>query len=83
MHNELFSIGPITVHGYGLMIAVGFLLCVLLGRYRGGRKGLNRDAVVDIALLGIVIGFLGAQRNARGEMVVPALLRGIGPSCCM
>ena len=25
MKNELFSIGPITIYGYGLMIAIGVL----------------------------------------------------------
>ena len=31
MKNELFSIGPFTVYGYGLMIAIGIIAAYLLG----------------------------------------------------
>ena len=27
MHNELLTIGNITIYGYGLMIAIGILCC--------------------------------------------------------
>ena len=30
MHNELFSIGPITIYGYGLMIAIGILFAYFI-----------------------------------------------------
>ena len=29
MHNELFSIGPVTIYGYGLMIAIGIFAAYL------------------------------------------------------
>lgn len=61
MHNELFTIGPVTVHGYGLMIAIGFLLCVLMCIYRTKKRGMDKNAGVDIALLGVVFGFIGAK----------------------
>lgn len=61
MNNDLFSIGPVTIHGYGLMIAVGFLLCVVMGMYRAKRHELSSEAMLDIALIGIVAGFLGAK----------------------
>lgn len=61
MKNDLFQIGGLTIHGYGLMIAVGFLLCVLLGMYRAKSLDKNPEAVLDIALIGIVAGFLGAK----------------------
>jgi phosphatidylglycerol:prolipoprotein diacylglycerol transferase len=31
MYNDWFSIGPITVHGYGAMIAIGILAAFWLG----------------------------------------------------
>lgn len=61
MKNDLFSIGRFTIHGYGLMIALGFLLCVIMGMYRAKKQSLNPEALIDIALLGIVAGFLGAK----------------------
>lgn len=61
MKFQLFSIGPVTVHGYGFMIAVGVLLCILLGTYRAKQTGLKEDAVLDIAIFGLIAGFLGAK----------------------
>ncbi len=31
MKNELFSIGPFTVYGYGLMIAIGIIAAYFVG----------------------------------------------------
>ena len=61
MKNDLFSIGNFTIHGYGLMIALGFLLCVLMGMYRAKKLKLSSEAVLDIALIGLVAGFVGAK----------------------
>lgn len=61
MKSELFSIGPVVIHGYGLMIGIGFILCVLMGAKRAKKYRLNPDALWDIALIGIVAGFLGAK----------------------
>lgn len=61
MKNDLFSIGGFTIHGYGLMIGIGILCCVLLGVYRARKASMKEEAVVDIALIGIICGFLGAK----------------------
>lgn len=34
MKNELLRIGPFTVYGYGLMIAIGILAAYFTGEYR-------------------------------------------------
>lgn len=61
MKIELFSIGPITVHGYGFMIALGILCCVAMASYRAKKYNMNPDAILDIAIYGVVVGFLGAK----------------------
>lgn len=61
MKMDLFRIGPVTLHGYGLMIAVGVVLCVLMGIRRARRYGMNEDAVFDIALYGLIAGWVGAK----------------------
>ncbi len=61
MKNDLCSLGPITIHSYGLMIALGFVLCVIMGMYRARKRNLEPEAILDIALLGIVFGFAGAK----------------------
>lgn len=61
MKNDLFSIGPLTVHSYGLMIALGILVCVFMGMYRARKYGYKDEAVLDIAIFGILSGFVGAK----------------------
>lgn len=61
MKNDLFSIGPLTIHTYGLMIALGILICVFMGMYRAKRHGYQEEAVLDIAIFGILFGFIGAK----------------------
>ena len=39
MRVDLFSIGKFTVHSYGLLIAVGVVLAVIMAMRRGGEKG--------------------------------------------
>lgn len=61
MKIDLFSIGPVTVHGYGLMIGIGVLCCIFLGVQRAKKYGLKEDAVLDIAIIGLIIGYIGAK----------------------
>lgn len=58
---DLFSIGPITVHGYGLMIGLGFIAGILVGSYLAQKSGLSADHFTNIAIWTIVIGFLGGK----------------------
>lgn len=61
MYNDLFSVGPFTVHGYGLMIGLGFLCCLLLCAHRAKKRGLSEDAVYSIGILVLVCGFAGSK----------------------
>lgn len=61
MKSELFSIGPFVVYGYGFMIALGILLCVFMAMCRAKKYALNSEAILDIALIGVAAGFLGAK----------------------
>lgn len=61
MRVELFSIGKFTVYGYGFMIAIGILACILMASYRAKKYNLNPDAILDIAIWGVLVGFIGAK----------------------
>ncbi len=61
MHNELFTIGPITIHGYGLMIGLGVVAALLLGDYRAKKRGLSSDAVYGMTFFAVVFGFAAAK----------------------
>ncbi len=61
MHADLFNIGELTIHSYGLMISIGFLFAILMAYYRAKKFGLNTDYVFDLGVFGIIGGFLGAK----------------------
>jgi len=61
MFSEIITIGPITIQGYGLMIAIGLLCAILLANYRAKKKGLDEDLVFNLIIIAIVTGFLGAK----------------------
>lgn len=61
MYNDLFSIGPIEIHGYGVMIAIGVLAAFLVADYRSKRNGLDPDQIFFMAMWGLAGGFLGAK----------------------
>lgn len=62
MKLDVCSIGPITIHGYGLMIGIGILVCLALGVYRAKKTGvIKEEEVLDIAIYGLIAGFLGAK----------------------
>lgn len=61
MYNDLFSIGPVTVHGYGLMIAIGVLAALLISDKRATKRGLSGDLVYSMVIWTVVGGFLGAK----------------------
>ena len=56
MKVDLFSIGHFTVHTYGVMIAIGVILCVVMGYYRAKRMEMKAESVVDLAILCVVMG---------------------------
>ena len=58
---DLFSIGPFTVHGYGLMIAIGIIVALLVAERRAKKKGMNADYVYTATFLIAIIGFLGGK----------------------
>ncbi|MBQ6319235.1 MAG: prolipoprotein diacylglyceryl transferase [Lachnospiraceae bacterium] len=58
---DLFSIGRFTVHGYGLMIGLGFLAAVFVGSYLAKRRNLSDGDFVNIAIYVLIIGFLGGK----------------------
>ena len=61
MKNELFSIGPFTVYGYGLMIALGVIAAYLVGEYRAKKYRLDPDRILTIVIWALLGGFLGSK----------------------
>lgn len=61
MKNELLTIGPLTVYGYGLMIAVGVISGWIAAEYRARKQNINSDHIFPLMLWCLVGGLLGAR----------------------
>lgn len=61
MHNDLLKIGPLTLHGYGLMIAIGVLFALFIGEARAKKRGMNSDILYPMTFLCVVLGFCSAK----------------------
>ena len=61
MHNEILHIGPFTVYGYGLMIAIGVIAAYLSAEYRAKKKNLEYDKIFNLTIWCAVGGFAGAK----------------------
>lgn len=61
MKNELMKIGPITIHGYGLMIAIGIIAAYLVAEYRAKKKNLNHELIIDLTIWCLIGGMFGAK----------------------
>lgn len=58
---DLFSIGNFTIHGYGLMIGIGFMLAALMGCRRAKARGLSDDIFLTMAMCVLIFGFMGGK----------------------
>lgn len=61
MYNDILKIGPLTIHGYGLLISIGIVCALLTASYRAKKKDLNKNILYDIAIIGIISGFASAK----------------------
>ena len=56
-----FSIGPVTIHIYALCILMGLVLAVWITTTRWKKLGGNFDQVLDITLVSVPAGIIGAR----------------------
>jgi phosphatidylglycerol---prolipoprotein diacylglyceryl transferase len=56
-----FSLGPIPVHWYGVIIGTGLALALFLAIREGDRRGLPKDTFADLMLWAIPIAIISAR----------------------
>ncbi len=61
MHPQLLSIGPLTLHTYGLFVAVGFLLGLLVAVKLGRQHGIRSEQVLDMGFIILFSAVLGSR----------------------
>jgi phosphatidylglycerol:prolipoprotein diacylglycerol transferase len=61
VHPEALQLGPLTIHWYGILLAVGFLLGVWTAGRRGLKAGLSPAVLSDLTMWLLAGGILGAR----------------------
>ena len=61
MFPDLFSIGPFTLHTYGLFVAVGFLVGLMVTIRIGKGQGITPQQTMDMGFLMIVAAIVGSR----------------------
>ena len=61
MYPELFSLGPITVYSYGVLLAASYLLGLRLAMSRAKAWGLDSNRVLDLGIYIIIAALIGAK----------------------
>jgi len=58
---NVLEIGPLTIHFYGILIAVGVIVAIVVSKNRYERFGGSGQLFESVAIWAILIGFLGAR----------------------
>ncbi len=61
MYNDWFTIGGFTIHGYGVMIALGILAAFFVGERQAKKHGLSSDTVDSLIFTALITGFAGSK----------------------
>ena len=61
MHPLLLKFGPLTIYSYGVMVAVGFGLATILICREADKFSIEKDKVIDLAILILISGIAGAR----------------------
>lgn len=61
MYPELFSIGPVTVYTYGVLLAASYLLGLRVAMWRAKRWGIDSNRVLDLGIYIIIAALVGAK----------------------
>lgn len=61
MFSTLFHLGPLTLHAYGLCLAIGILVCYAVLSRRARTRGLAEETLGNLVVLLVVSGLVGAR----------------------
>src|SRR4051794_27071555 len=61
MHPILIKLGPIPIHTYGFLVAIGFLMAVTVIKRLALQSKLDVEKILDLCFWVLLVGFLGAR----------------------
>ncbi len=56
-----FTLGPLTIQSWGVMVATGFIVGILLILWQAGKEGYKVDKLVDLALWIFIAAMVGSR----------------------
>ena len=61
MYPKILDLGPLTIHTYGLLLAVAFIVGIWLASRNASKAGLNPDSIWNLGLIIIFSALVGAK----------------------
>ena len=61
MYPDLFSIGPLTIHTYGLFVAIGFAVGLIVTVKIGNAQGIKPQQAMDMGFIMILSAIIGSR----------------------
>jgi phosphatidylglycerol:prolipoprotein diacylglycerol transferase len=61
MHPILIRIGPLTLHTYGVFVALGFIVGLMLALHQGKKEGFSKDKILDIGFYTLLSAIIGSR----------------------
>ena len=58
---DILKLGPLTVHSYGLMLAIAFLAAIAVIEHLAKPRGMDADKILDFALVAMVAAIIGSR----------------------
>jgi phosphatidylglycerol---prolipoprotein diacylglyceryl transferase len=56
-----FTVGGFEIRWYGILIALGAMLAIIISYYRSQKHDLKNDDVLDVAIIALPVGIIGAR----------------------
>jgi len=57
----LFKIGNISIHTYGVLIAIGFIVSLKISQIFAVKEGINKELIYDFAVFVLIFAIIGAR----------------------
>ena len=61
MFPNLFTIGPFTLHSYGLLVAIGFITGITITTKLGKHEGISSEKIMDMGFIIVLSAILGSR----------------------
>lgn len=61
MYPILLRIGPLTLHSYGVLVATGFIVGIMLAVNQAKKQGISRGKILDLAFYILIAAIVGSR----------------------